>query len=51
MIKTDALILVIAIFMILVTVNLVQNAHIHKQQNKINYLLTIELLELHRKVK
>ncbi len=51
MIKTDALIFVIAIFMILVTVNLVQNAHINKQQGKINQLLTIEVLELKRQVK
>ncbi len=43
--------LLIAISMLLSSVNFVQIAHINKQQNKINYLLTIELLELQRKVK
>ena len=43
--------LLIAISMLLASVNFVQIAHINKQQNKINYLLAIELLELQRKVK
>jgi hypothetical protein len=43
--------LLIAISMLLASVNFAQIAHINKQQNKINYLLTIDLLELQRKVK
>ena len=43
--------LLIAISMLLATINFVQIAHINKQQGKINQLLTIELLELQRKVK
>jgi hypothetical protein len=43
--------LLIAISVLLASVNFVQISHINKQQNKINYLLTIELLELQRKVK
>jgi hypothetical protein len=43
--------LLIAISMLLASVNFVQIAHINKQQGKINQLLTIEVLELKRQVK
>lgn len=43
--------LLIAISMLLASVNFVQISHINKQQGKINQLFTIEVLELKRQVK
>lgn len=42
--------LLIAISMLLASVNFVQIAHINKQQGKINTLLTIEVIKLEKRL-